>query len=1009
IGEKQGEIAAKPVSEEASQKDPVIDTKPDIFQTTQEDGIIIVNYPNINAKKEKDSHINDTLDALNEVTPTAIEALERLFGKVPDQNKPKGSNYGRLAQDFKFPSQKPPKNNPSNINNDVTASSSKNSGDNKEVDQDDLDKKERARRRKSNLNPFAPEFTFTSNPVVDTNKSSDTSEQKHDDDRKKKNVKKEKLNHEMNGDMEISYQNQKKKRRSSQQLIASETAGPYSGYTPNGYDHNAYYLNGHTPFLPNHAEGTTVPNWEELQAKITEEVANKIVSELQKGVDTITTLSLEVKNTLTEHLSEDSNINGKKNDEETTLQKFQDQILQELRNNHQEMRTKYDKLIHKHEEMQNHHLDQVSSLQTIQDGDIQNSISQRYAELQTMHKDLQTDLKNGLKEILDRQQQLSNEIKDSQSLQNRINELHSENLRLADENRINKMQFDDRKRQQDALISELRTELNHFKDKASRADTTIRSLDTQKTGLEGINETLENQMRNLENKMRDQQNSYDALYVENNTLQARILRIDGELDESKRQYQELENKRVMEESSSKIKEENLRKKLQDADQELHKLRADQRRLKELESEIKALKSNESVQLRSNDQLKKRVEELESSRFELQQNKQKELSELRDSKNAVEDQLLDLSNRNKTLEDENKELQNKVNDLQHTCSKMKEYEANMSELKKVRDELENVNQRIKSMDEITLEYNKKVEELEGLRLEVEKLKYAERDLEFSRINLKEVSSRLEALEAENKKLIENNRSQKSASAASNAYSYGPKMNGVIEDRMIIRDHQPLYNNQPNGNLEQAHYNSRMKPFNEFSSQQTYSQSPANGGINLTTQSMPHMINGASQQQQPSQHQAFIPQTQNPPIQYLSNGSLSQPQTQPQLQALFPSSQVHQQSTPIRSNTPVPSQKMPQKQDQLQQHTPIPSQKMPQKQDQLQQSPLPSQHTQPNQEHSTVKQESRTHSRQGSRSNNIGGKKRNQNSKRKDRNRRNSTTETSKWAGELTNKPFWNNEI
>ncbi|CAG8728895.1 12670_t:CDS:2, partial [Gigaspora rosea] len=556
-GEKQGEIAAKPVSEEASQKDPVIDTKPDIFQndSTQDDGIIIVNYPNINAKKEKDSHIHDTLDALNgtrregnappEMTPAAIEALERMFGKVPDQNKPKGSNYGRLAQDFKFPSQKPPKNNPSNTNNDVTASSSKNSGDNKEVDQDDLDKKEKARRRKSNLNPFAPEFTY---PAVDTNKSSDTSEQKHDDDRKKKN-----LNHEMNGDnMEITYQNQKKKRRSSQQLVASETAAPYGSYAPNGYDHNAYYLHGHTSFLPNHAEGTTVPNWEELQAKIAEEVASKIGSELQKGFDTIATLSLEVKNTLAEHLSEDSNVNGKKIDEETTMQKFQDQILQELRNNHQEMRTKYDKLIHKHEEMQNHHLDQVSSLQTVQD------------------------------EILDRQQQLSNEIKDSQSLQNRINELHklnthltSENLRLKDENSTNKMQFEDRKRQQDTLISDLRNELTSHENKVLHADNRIRSLEKQNNALEGIKETRENQMRNLENKIRDLQNSHDKMFIENNALQQRLLQIDGELTESKRQNQELEHKRSTEESSSKIKEENYKKQLQDANQELIKLRADQ--------------------------------------------------------------------------------------------------------------------------------------------------------------------------------------------------------------------------------------------------------------------------------------------------------------------------------------------------------------------------------------------------------------------------------------------------
>ncbi|CAG8776786.1 9538_t:CDS:2, partial [Racocetra persica] len=559
-GEKQGEIAAKPANEEASQKDPVIDTKPDIFQTTPQDGIIIVNYPNINAKKEKDLHIHDTLDALNgtrregnappEMTPAAIEALERMFGKVPDQNKPRGSNFGKLAQDFTFPPRaKSSPNNSSNTSNNATASTSKNSGDNKEIDQDDLDKKERARRRKSNLNPFAPPFTLSAGTSVDADKSIDASEQKHDDDRKKKNAKKEKLNHEMNGDTDLSYP--KKKRRPSQQLITSEAARqievPY-GYTPNGYEPNAYYMHGpHTPYLPNHVEGTSMPNWEEFQTKMAAEVTSRIESKFQKGVDTLTS---EIKNMLVEHISEDYGVSGKKNDEGTTLRKLQDQILQELRNNHKEIRTTYDQLMHKHEEMQNRHLDQVSSFQTAQDGDIQNSMSQRHAELQTMHNSLKTELKTGLKEIhneylkmLDRQQQLNNDIKNSQVLQSRLTELEfelnqlniknahltSENSRLLEETHNAKMkerQYEEGKRQQETLISELQTEISNHKDKASCASkdlelvrSTVRSLEAQKAAHESHNGSLENKIRNLEVQIRNLQNDNNSIFEENQALQ----------------------------------------------------------------------------------------------------------------------------------------------------------------------------------------------------------------------------------------------------------------------------------------------------------------------------------------------------------------------------------------------------------------------------------------------------------------------------------------------------------
>ncbi|CAG8482817.1 6959_t:CDS:2 [Scutellospora calospora] len=1036
-GEKQGEIAAKPTNERDSHEEPVIDTKPDIFQITQQDTAIIVNYPNINARKEKESHIHDTLDALNgtrreenitqEMPPETVAALQRLLGTTPDQNKPRGSNYGRLAQDFTFPPRnKSNPNNSSNNNNNATASSSKSNGDDKEVDQDDLDKKEKARRRKSNLNAFAPEFTPISSASisVDANKSIDASEQKHDDDRKKKNVKKEKPNHEVNGDIEPSYQ--KKKRRSSQPLITSE-APPY-GFPPNGYDHNAYYMTGpHTPYLPNHVEGTVMPNWEEFRTKIVTELTSRMESEFQKSIDTLTS---EVKNTFVEHMPEGSGVNGKNKDYDgTILQKLQDQILQELRNHHQEVRTTHDQLIHLHEDRR---LNQASSLQAVQDGDIQGSISQRHTELQNMHHDLQTELKTGFRELqneyrnmLERQQQLTNEIKNSQALQSRLTEvesellklntknqhLTSENNRLMSENQNLKMRErhnDDRKRQQETLISELQEEITSNKSNTMRLDkdlelakNKIRSLETQTTLLETHNGSLKNEIFNLQGQMRSLTNDYDDMIKENSALhlqedisrnneksfQSEISDLNNKLEVLNNRNQDLERKISMNDNKFKKEEENLRKQLKTAEIQVADL---QRKIKELEKDIN-IQNNEAVQLKAKNteieglksqinQFKQRVEDLENSRTELQQSSQKELASLRTSNQT-------LKNKNKTLEDDisniNKELENKDVELQHAYSKVKEYdsqlkeletlrslsldyEAQSTELKDCREQFDILNQKVKSInDAAAREISEKIDEVAKLNLRVQQLEYAERDLEYISAQNKDLTDRLEA---ETKKQIENNRSQKNASSASNAYSFGgrePRMNGIateFEDRIISKD-QSLYNNQPNGNLEQAHYNSRMKPPTEYNSQQqTFNQSPI------------------------PQHQIYIPQTQNstPLPQYVQpehHLSHNAPSSQSQLQAYVPSHQLHSSQQPVstRSNTPVSSQKTQQKQDQLQQ------QQLP--------ALIPSsQQIQSNQGQSTVKQESKTHSRQNSRSNNSGNrKKHNQQAKKKDRNRRNSTTD------------------
>ncbi|CAG8467316.1 7724_t:CDS:2 [Acaulospora colombiana] len=203
----------KTTDEEVNVKTPETSTKPDIFQTPpflHDDKIIVVRCPPLSKKqeeKDKDAHISDALDALNGtrrealVTPetnrssnipiTAIEALEKLFGKVPDQ-KIRGSNYGRLAQDFTFPPKNQSANGSSNAGSSV-ASSSKNGSESKE-DPEEIEKK---RRRKSNLNALAKEFTPSSIPgsasTTESDKPTDVLESKEDESKKKRNARKEKV------------------------------------------------------------------------------------------------------------------------------------------------------------------------------------------------------------------------------------------------------------------------------------------------------------------------------------------------------------------------------------------------------------------------------------------------------------------------------------------------------------------------------------------------------------------------------------------------------------------------------------------------------------------------------------------------------------------------------------------------------------------------------------------------------------------------------------------------
>ncbi|PKK64854.1 hypothetical protein RhiirC2_88009 [Rhizophagus irregularis] len=217
--EKKEEVAQKTAEEEAKKKCPDTNTKPDIFQSTgflQDDKIYIVNYPN-NKKKEsekKDRDISDALNALNgtrkegstqDMPQAAIEALQRMFGKAPDQQRTRGSNYGKLDHDFTFPPRAHSTAGKSKETKEETAdSSSKVNEDAKEVDLDEFEKKEQ----------FTPSF-ISGSPLTDASKSdSDQAE-----DRKKKGKKEKTI--DINGEVESSSYHQRKLRKPTSILCCS--------------------------------------------------------------------------------------------------------------------------------------------------------------------------------------------------------------------------------------------------------------------------------------------------------------------------------------------------------------------------------------------------------------------------------------------------------------------------------------------------------------------------------------------------------------------------------------------------------------------------------------------------------------------------------------------------------------------------------------------------------------------------------------------------------------------
>ncbi|CAG8653769.1 4101_t:CDS:2, partial [Funneliformis caledonium] len=756
--ERKEEMAQKAAVEEAKKSYPDTNTKPDIFLSSSflsDDKIIIVNYPkNKKEKREKrDKDINDAYNALNgtkndnstqDMPQGAIDALEKLLGKVPDQQKTRGSNYGRLAQDFTFPSKQQSTAGKSKETNEeeTAASSSKSYEDEREADLEDLDKKERARRRKSNLNALAPSFTpsfASSGSSTDQNKSVDSDSRIEVEDRKKKN-KKEKAVIDVNGDIE-SPTYQRKPKKSSQQILPSElsaidtTTGSYGSYVTNSFE-PAFFMPAAppTPFPVQFVENSP-PNWEEFQKNLSTEVVSRVEMQVQKHIEKLVS---EVRTTLVEtrpeYTNSSSSVSDKGKDdtvrlfeeterknEENRFNKMQEELLQELQNYQHDILSSHEELMLRHEEVQTRHFQlqaEVQSTSVVQRRhvELQNMLQKELSQLDELKTRLQ-EMQSEHRKMQDRQQQLHDEMTDSQTLRRRLGEFDGEiaqlrfkNNQLTEENtllrnEIAKLSEESKvkERKQDTFILELQNRERQLQSENIILKNKFSNNESELNLVRNKNKQVELSLEEQIQKFRTLQNENQKLFEENtatkNSHQSNISELKSKLRQAENELAESRRKYEFDINTWKSNEENLRAELQDTARQLDDVR-DYHSLKKVQEK---LESERNELLRINRELQTQPRNLENETIQTIQN---ELAAHRTCKKSLENRVSELSKVRQELEKEVaelvelrpriKELEKQASDLERSCLKMKELETHSVELDHYRRRTHELETEIKNL-------------------------------------------------------------------------------------------------------------------------------------------------------------------------------------------------------------------------------------------------------------------------------------------------------------------------
>ncbi|KAG9285369.1 hypothetical protein G9A89_010844 [Geosiphon pyriformis] len=746
------ELASKAATDEQTQAKLEINTKPDIYQTVpyvnEDKSKVIVNYPPTKSRKEKDAHINDAINALNgkrgpvkkNMPPEDYETFQQtiILGKGSDQAKPRGSNYGQLDSEFQFPVRS---------NGSASTSSSSNldthhtkigrlNDENKDNEPDDHEKTDKSRRRKSNLNIFAKEFT----PSTDTTKYIEAGG--NSDEEKVKTVKKDKvmqISQEVNGELidpPIESNFQKKKRIDSQ---------------PDDFVLGTYCSNPAIPVPP--------INWDDLHAKVSYDVAARIEAGVQKRIERFLA---EVKIPFTESLKSDglqsSNDDLKRDEEiklqqeaerrreeseqkkeEARLQYLRDALLKDMGVGHQSFEKRYNDLLSRYEELQKRQFEHQNQLKKTDD------IFKRHIELQNKHETLQLNLETILfdvksfeelqsrfhdlqkehKQLHNRYQQLQGEITQSQKRQNRLVELEkelaqlrsqnvefaNENAKLSEENRTNKI----KNQKQENIIKELTArelELsNNIKTAQLKDSLAYQSLEND---LKQAREELQKFNRDSKIKLQNIEEENDALKKKE---------ILWQQQQNQWQQTEYEYKKDVDELNDKIRALGI-----DLGESKLEVREQQRLFKD------ELNVNKKIFNKTEDNLRSQLHELQQKQIHLE------------TKASLSVTLQEL---NKTIQQELEEALSHNRELQNMVESHKTSES--QQLRNRTMEISIMKKQIEELEKNRLSQERTILELEASAGEIFQLRKKVASLETHTKELEEVCARIEDLEAQTSEL------------------------------------------------------------------------------------------------------------------------------------------------------------------------------------------------------------------------------------------------------------------
>ncbi|XP_046771199.1 girdin isoform X26 [Gallus gallus] len=380
----------------------------------------------------------------------------------------------------------------------------------------------------------------------------------------------------------------------------------------------------------------------------------------------------------------------------------------------------------------------VQEKQSLQDNqNLSKDLMKEKEQLEKKFETLRENLERQIK-LLEQENERSNQTiaslrqRSQISAEAQMKEIEKENKILHESiketsSKLNKLEFE---------IKQVRKEMEHYKEKAERAE----ELENELHHLEKENELLQKKIANLSITCE----KIEALEKENSDLDIENRKLKKTLDSLKNLSFQLES---LEKENSQLDEENLelRRRIESSKCTSIKMAQLQLENKELESEKEQLKKSLELMKASF----KKSERLEVSYQGLDTENQRLQKALENSNKKIqqlEGELQDLESENQTLQKNLEELVISSKRLEQLEKENKLLEQETSQLEKDKKQLEKENKRLRQQAEI------KDSTLEENNVKINHLEKENKSL-FKQIAVyKESCVRLKELEMENKELV-----------------------------------------------------------------------------------------------------------------------------------------------------------------------------------------------------------------------------------------------------------------